>query len=63
MDFAFPADPTVKLKIGKKRDKYLDLAREFFKTMEQEGDDDNKFYLVSLVQSSRDCYRDWRRWK
>ena len=28
MDFAIPADYRVKLKEGKKKDKYLDLARE-----------------------------------
>ena len=36
--FAVPADHRIKLKECKKRDKYLDLARELNKTMEQEGD-------------------------
>ena len=33
-----PADHRIKLKECEKRDKYLDLAREFLKTMEHEGD-------------------------
>ena len=40
MDFAVPADHRVKLKESKKKDKYLDLARELKKTMENESDDD-----------------------
>ena len=31
VDFAVPADHRIKLKECEKRDKYLDLAREFFK--------------------------------
>ena len=31
MDFAIPADPSVKLKESEKRDKYLDLAKELKK--------------------------------
>ena len=38
VDFAVPADHRIKLKECKKRDKYLDLARELKKTMEHEGD-------------------------
>ena len=38
MDFAVPADYTIK--VSEKKDKYLDLAREFKKkTMEHEDDD------------------------
>ena len=29
VDFAVPADPRIKLKENEKKDKYLDLAREF----------------------------------
>ena len=38
VDFAVPADHRIKLKECEKRDKYLDLAREFEKTVEYEGD-------------------------
>ena len=38
-DFAVPADHRIKLKESEKKDKYLDLAREFKKNMEHEGDD------------------------
>ena len=40
VDFAAPADHRLKLRKGKKRDKYLDLAREMKKTMEHESDRD-----------------------
>ena len=33
-----PADCRIKLKECEKKDKYLDLPREFEKTMEHEGD-------------------------
>ena len=35
------ADHRVKLKESEKRDKYLDLAREFKKSIEHEGDDES----------------------
>ena len=38
MDFAIPADHTVKLKGSKKKYKYLDQAKELKKTMEHESD-------------------------
>ena len=38
VDFAVPADQRIKLKEFEKKDKYLDLARELKKTMEQAGD-------------------------
>ena len=38
VDFAVPADRRIKLKEREKTDKYLDLAREWKKTMENEGD-------------------------
>ena len=38
VDFAVPADHRIKLKESEKKDKYLDLARELKKTMENEGD-------------------------
>ena len=37
-NFAVPADHRIKLKECKKKDKYLDLARELKKNMEHEGD-------------------------
>ena len=40
VDFAIPADHKVKLKESEKIDKYLDLARELKKTMEDESDGD-----------------------
>ena len=38
VDFGVPVDHRIKLKECEKRDKYLDLAREWKKTMEHEGD-------------------------
>ena len=39
MNFAVPVDPRVKLEENeKKKDKYLDLARELKKTVEHESD-------------------------
>ena len=38
VDFAFPADHTIKLKECEKKDKYLDLTRELKKTMEHPSD-------------------------
>ena len=38
VDFAVPADYRVKLKKSKKKDKYLDLAKELKKTVEHESD-------------------------
>ena len=38
MDFAVPTDHRIKLKESKRKDKYLDFARELKKTMEHEGD-------------------------
>ena len=40
IDFAVPADHSVKLKEGEKKDKYLPLARELKKTVEHESDGD-----------------------
>ena len=40
VEFAVPADHRIKLKEKEKRDKYLDLARELKKTMEDESDGD-----------------------
>ena len=40
VDFAVPANHRIKLKECEKKDKYLDLARELKKTMEDEGDND-----------------------
>ena len=37
MDFAVPADNKIKLKEWEKKDKYLDLAKEWKKTIEYEG--------------------------
>ena len=38
MNFAVPADQRVKLKEDKKRDKYLDLARDQKKPSDSDGD-------------------------
>ena len=38
VDFAVPADHRIKLKEYKKKDKYLNLARELKKIMEHAGD-------------------------
>ena len=38
VDFTVPADHRIKLKESEKKDKYLVLAREFFKNMEYESD-------------------------
>ena len=38
MDFAVPADHKIKLKECEKKDKYLDLAREFVKSVGYESD-------------------------
>ena len=40
VDFAILADHSMKNKESKKRDKYLDLARDLKKAMEHEGDGD-----------------------
>ena len=39
MDFAVPTDHRLKLRENKKKDHYLDLARELKKTVEHERDD------------------------
>ena len=39
VDFVVLADHRINLKEGEKKDKYLDLAREFKKTVEQESND------------------------
>ena len=57
MDFAVLADHIVKLKERKKKDKYLDLAREL-KKLEHESD-----VYTNSVQPSKDWYKDWRTWK
>ena len=38
VNFAVPADHSLKLKECEKKDKYIDIARELEKTMEHEGD-------------------------
>ena len=38
VDFAVPADHRINLQESKKKNKYLDLARELKKTIEHEGD-------------------------
>ena len=43
VDFVVPADHRVKLKENEKIDKYLDLAREFEKNMENESDGDTNY--------------------
>ena len=41
VDFAVPANHRIKVKENKKKDKYLDLAREVKKSMEYKSDGDN----------------------
>ena len=48
--FAVPADHRIKLKECEKKDKYLDLAWELKKTMEQEGENLYQLWQVLLVQ-------------
>ena len=43
MDFAVPADYIMKIQVNKKRDKYLDLAREPKNVMEHESDGDTNY--------------------
>ena len=52
MDFAVPADHRVKLKESKKRNKYLNLARELKKPMEHESGSD-----TICNWSDRDSYK------
>ena len=57
VDFPVPKDYRVKIKEIKKRDEYLDLAREQKKkqTMKHKGKGDTKLWLVHLGQSPKDC--------
>ena len=43
MDFAVPADHTIKLKESEIRDEYLNLARELNKLKKKESDGDTNF--------------------
>ena len=52
-NIAVPANHRVKLKKSKKRDKYLDLARELKKTMEHETDGDTNCNRLHSEQSSK----------
>ena len=47
MDFAASADHWVKLKEGKKTDKFLDFARELKKNVEHESDGDKTYSWCS----------------
>ena len=47
MNFAVTADHKAKLKEGKKRDKYQELAWELKKTMERESDSDTNYNWCS----------------
>ena len=54
MNCVVPADLRVKLKENKKRDKYMDLAREFFKkTVEHESDGDTNYNWSSWYSHQR----------
>ena len=55
VDFAVPTDHRVKLKESKKRDKYLDLARQLkkTKTMKNEGDSDTNYPIYQPLRSGR----------
>ena len=46
MDIAVLADNRVKLKEGKKKDKYIDLTREQKKTMEPESSNYTKEFIL-----------------
>ena len=52
VDFAVPADHS-KLKGSKKKDKYLDLARELKKTVEHESDGDTNCNWCSWYSNQR----------
>ena len=52
-NFAVRTDHRVKIKENKKRDKYLELARELKKTWEQEGDGDSNYIWYSWDNSLR----------
>ena len=53
VDFAVPADHTVKLRERKNRDKFLDLAREL-KILEHEGNSDTNCNWCARYNSQRD---------
>ena len=53
MDFAVPAVHRIKLKESEKKDKFLDLAREYKKAMEHEGDDYTKRDLCFRYNNER----------
>ena len=67
MDFAVPADQSVKLKEREKRDKSLDLTRELKKQWNM------KVTVIPIVigapkvrikgTGAKDWYKDWRTWK
>ena len=48
VDFAVPADHRLKLKEGKKRDKYLDLARELLYTIPMSINGYFQFLITTL---------------
>ena len=60
VDFAILADRRVKLKESKKRDKYLDLARELKKTMGHKGDSDTNCNWCTWNNPQRSDKRKWR---
>ena len=53
MDFTVPADQRVKLKEDKKKDKYLDIAKELKKTVKPECDDDTNCNWCSWYSHQR----------
>ena len=63
IDFAIPADHRIKLKECEKKDKYLDLAREFEKTMKHEGDNYINCDWCFWYGNQKNYQRDWRTWK
>ena len=62
LDFAVPTDHRVKLKEGEKKDKYQDLAWEL-KNYETWKWWWYQLWLVLLVLSPKDWYKDLRNWK
>ena len=55
VDFTVPADHRVKLKEGKKRDKFLDLAWELKKNMEHEGDSNTNCNWCTRYNHQKIC--------
>ena len=62
MDFAIPADKKIKLKEIKKKDKYLDLARELKKKQQQKKTKQKKNKQTVGHESDGDINYNWCSW-